>query len=272
MPLDDVSDSEEEKMDVSDSDEGKDLGDEIEASEVHGEPLAKRRALGVDGAIDGESAPRWSNPDPYSVLPPVEDSTRKRKDPVKLIRKAFKSVEHAAATENQVSANVDFISFDDGEDDAGSLSERHFSTAPQQELKILLDLGADTNFIQFAQSDGYGPIGSRKRTHDDVIKRDGRPSWVSSSNPTGSLLDDWVPQSASTATPWLTTDATSSVKKAGFRLHREICDFYDFVRPRPYEQIVREELLSRLQTAVEREFPGCKLPCTSIPGIQDKVH
>lgn len=34
------------------------------------------------------------------------------------------------------------------------------------------------------------------------------------------------------------------------RLHREICDFYEFVRPQKYEQKVRETLLQRLQTFV----------------------
>lgn len=34
------------------------------------------------------------------------------------------------------------------------------------------------------------------------------------------------------------------------RLHREICDFYEFVRPQKYEQKIRETLLQRLQTFV----------------------
>lgn len=42
------------------------------------------------------------------------------------------------------------------------------------------------------------------------------------------------------------------------RLHREICDFYDFVRPQQYEQKVREALLQRLQTFV-RDRLQCEL-------------
>ena len=33
-------------------------------------------------------------------------------------------------------------------------------------------------------------------------------------------------------------------------LHKEICDFYDFVRPRPFEEAMRADLLTRLQAAM----------------------
>ena len=45
------------------------------------------------------------------------------------------------------------------------------------------------------------------------------------------------------------------------RLHKEICDFYEFVRPRKFEQTVREDLLDRLQTAVKRHLPNCNIHC-----------
>ena len=45
------------------------------------------------------------------------------------------------------------------------------------------------------------------------------------------------------------------------RLHKEICDFYDFVRPQRYEQTVREDLLQRLQEAVSKHYPGCNIHC-----------
>ena len=118
MPAEDVSDSDEEQMDESDSDmaesdannadlaNGRESGDGLE-------PSAKRRALNhrSRNAQDGASEPRWSNPDPYTVLPPIDDSQRKRKDVVKLIRKARKEAEATAAERNQVAANDDFISF-----------------------------------------------------------------------------------------------------------------------------------------------------------------
>ena len=36
-----------------------------------------------------------------------------------------------------------------------------------------------------------------------------------------------------------------------FRLHKEIVDFYEFVRPQEHEQVIRQELLDRLQNAIQ---------------------
>ena len=43
------------------------------------------------------------------------------------------------------------------------------------------------------------------------------------------------------------------------RLHKEICDFYEFVRPRKFEQAVRQELLTRLQDVVSSHIPNCNV-------------
>ena len=66
-------------------------------------------------AADGDSVPRWSNPDPYTALPPPDDSQRKKKDVVKLIRKA--RVETNSSTVNKIDAADDFISFDFGDEE-----------------------------------------------------------------------------------------------------------------------------------------------------------
>lgn len=85
------------------------------------EPPTKRRATAV-GTRDGTNEPKWSNPDPYTVLPPVDDEQRKRKDVVKLIRKARRDADDAKIAEyNQVAANDDFISF--GMDDEPAMVE-----------------------------------------------------------------------------------------------------------------------------------------------------
>ena len=44
-------------------------------------------------------------------------------------------------------------------------------------------------------------------------------------------------------------------------LHKEICDFYDFVKPKAFEQAVREELLERLRKIVKRRFPNSDVRC-----------
>jgi non-canonical poly(A) RNA polymerase PAPD5/7 len=101
-PIEDVSDSEEAEMDMSDD----------ESPTVEQPNSKKARTSGKDA--DGDSAPRWSNPDPYTALPPPDESQRKKKDVVKLIRKA--RVETSSASAAKVEAADDFISFDLGDE------------------------------------------------------------------------------------------------------------------------------------------------------------
>ena len=120
MPAEDISDSDEEPMDESDS--------EADNAEQNGngylEPPKKRRNLGLGkrNGSDGDNQPKWSNPDPYTVLPPVDEEARKRKDVVKLIRKSDLHTTAKASQHNQVAANDDFISFG-FEDDKASIRD-----------------------------------------------------------------------------------------------------------------------------------------------------
>lgn len=79
---------------------------------------AKRRALPIQ-SMEASSAPKWSNPDPYTVLPPVDESQRKKRDVVKLIRKARVAAEKGDDMQNEVAANKDFISFGFDDEYAG---------------------------------------------------------------------------------------------------------------------------------------------------------
>ena len=42
-------------------------------------------------------------------------------------------------------------------------------------------------------------------------------------------------------------------------LHKEICDYYEFVKPHNFEQVVRQELLERLQNFIQQKRPGCEV-------------
>ena len=109
LPAEDVSDSDEESMDQSESDA--DNAEQVD--DASGEPPKKRRNVGLRKryGTDEDTLPKWSNPDPYTVLPPVEEEARKRKDVVKLIRKSDLHTAAKAPQHNQVAANDDFISF-----------------------------------------------------------------------------------------------------------------------------------------------------------------
>ncbi len=134
MSADDMTDSEEELMEESKSE--KDEGERVSSitsrvDTILGrtagdsmEPPAKRRALGVkfSGLESEGNTPKWSNPDPYTVLPPLDDPHRKKRDVVKIIRRARvvsdKGIVQGGIPQSQVAANDDFISF--GFEDEGS--------------------------------------------------------------------------------------------------------------------------------------------------------
>lgn len=105
-PIDDLSDSEEAEMDISDASDN-------EAGAAG--PRAKRVRTLAEAAA-GDSVPKWSNPDPYTELPPVEDGEKaKKKDVVHLIRKArVSSVAKLSALPTDAD---DFIRCDSGDDD-----------------------------------------------------------------------------------------------------------------------------------------------------------
>lgn len=341
MLLEDISDSEEEDMDLSESDR-----EEGEAGDGIDEPHPERRALALSSDADASSVPKWSNPDPYTVLPPVDEVQRKKTDPVKAIRKAREHAEEKAAAErkaearlaeenetrekaagndtakgealkqNQVVANDDFISFgmdddnesvnddtitDPGMNDDENLESIPFShlqnlhhegqhkapgtdkakmdvdalgpppglgpRSPSTPKQIVLDFGSlqsnpmNNGLIDLTEESDPS-LGNRKRTHDDTIKgiRAPKSTVISAANPNGSLLPEWRPSPNTDGTPWLQRSNTITAN-AGFQLHKEICDFYDFVKPRKFEQDVREELLLRLEDTVRREIPYSSVRC-----------
>lgn len=122
ISTDDMSDSDGELMEESESDNDKSGGVSLitpgpeailgDFSPDSSERPAKRRALEVKKPVESVSAiSKWSNPDPYTVLPPIDDKQRKKRDVVKIIRRARVSTEKAVIPQSQAAANDDFISF-----------------------------------------------------------------------------------------------------------------------------------------------------------------
>jgi len=100
--LDELSNDEESDMDTStDTDD-----------DVRKRKLARKQSA---NQADGNSVPKWSNPDPYTVLPPSETTAGPKRDIVKLIRKAKNDAIERGEVSNAVTSNDDFISF--GDDD-----------------------------------------------------------------------------------------------------------------------------------------------------------
>lgn len=111
--LDQLSDSDEADMDMSDSDH------------QSGEPTAKRARTTIK-PDDGDSAPKWSNPDPYTALPPTEDADKKKKDMVQMIRKARVETSGARTSLPAPAADQDFLRFDSDSDEPLDDDEEFF--------------------------------------------------------------------------------------------------------------------------------------------------
>ena len=153
LSTDDFTDSDDEPMDESDPENDIShqpaLNDNDGVSDVV-EPPTKRRAVTKD-STEAATVPKWSNPDPYTVLPPVDEEPRKKKDVVKLIRKARIATEKEEATQNEVAANDDFISF--GNEDKSSNGDEGYKspgvpgapTGPRQANQPQRGQGLPTN-------------------------------------------------------------------------------------------------------------------------------
>ncbi|KAF2841114.1 hypothetical protein M501DRAFT_1000274 [Patellaria atrata CBS 101060] len=97
--------------DVSESEAEMDLGsDEDDVTGENEDSSNKQSKTVKQNANDGDSVPRWSNPDPYAILPPTGDSQGKKKDVVKLIRKAKLVTANAESTNPIIADDLDFIS------------------------------------------------------------------------------------------------------------------------------------------------------------------
>ncbi|KAJ5479415.1 hypothetical protein N7530_004924 [Penicillium desertorum] len=227
-PLSALSDSEEAEMDMSD--------------ESDAERPRKRRALALDGpqetAPAPPPAPKWSNPDPYTALPPPAETTNKRVDVVKLIRKARLDVAQKRDETDAVKQNSDFISLG-----MGFETEVSESNAPENAPK-----GPK------AQEALDPAIASRKRTRDDELKgysrKTGKPA--SRFNYDGSVVDQWKPLSPETGTPWF--EGTPVSLHVGTQLHNEILSFYHWAKPQEFEHIVRADLVNRLETVFQQRY------------------
>lgn len=220
---DDLSESDEAEMDISGESDVED----------DNEPAAKR--IRID---DDDSVPKWSNPDPYTALPPPDETQRKKKDVVQMIRKARVEAEEKKQSDNTEAA--EFISFDfsdDEEDDGASARDSqqqdvrvlNAPTGPRSSLPMALPSGLpprppENLIVPPAQPAAAkstparpGPIidltastnlGSRKRTADDKIKeRPHQPLQKGKKMKADATVESaWKPTRDEDACPWAVID------------------------------------------------------------------
>ncbi|CAI6340645.1 unnamed protein product [Periconia digitata] len=256
--LDNLSeDDSEAEMDIESDDQSDD--------DAGGGPSSKRNTARVQSQTraDGDSVPKWCNPDPYTSLPPPEETTGKRVNFVKLIRKA----KNDAATEqadgtNAVAANDDFISFgadadgnnagdEDNEDVVfvGANSSNHRPTS-----------GSLNDLSRPPPPPPAGPSQSNnKRNNKRSAESAGLPDRPQNRDVRRRLADSqvgivpsWRPRSDD-CTPWLTDNRYAYLQdKPIMWLHNEILDFYEWIAPQPKEDDIRRQLVQDIDAKFDR--------------------
>jgi len=235
------------------------------------QPPRKKIALETEAAESraNSEAPKWSNPDVYTALTGeqvLSQSSQKGLNLIKAIRKARIEQERTKEA-NAVTDNQDYLSLDMETVDSSS-KETNGS-------RVVVDLTSDAPTNPKAQinqtqtpkaknvfqdgEDVDSALGSRKRTADDVIKpslakRGRHPPKVHLALQ-GSIMPEWRPKNEKTAAPWF--NASHDPNSISIKLlSQEILDFYNFVRPKEFEDVLRNDLILRTEQGLSR---GCRV-------------
>ncbi|PSR81548.1 hypothetical protein BD289DRAFT_372501 [Coniella lustricola] len=262
--IDQLSDSDEAAMDTSDSEN------------ESGEPASKRARTVARNKTE-DNTPKWSNPDPYDALPPIEESEKKRKDMVQLIRKArVEPTTNGRAALAAPTEDEDFIRCDSDSDDAatkdqddeevfidpltynrGGASTQEAAPSPviKQAAPPLADrvtTAAPPAAPKSSAPPGLPELASRKRTHDDILKLPdhARLKPVQRQPLGGALVQEWRSRSGEVPCPWV-QPLTSKVA-VNVRFHMEVCDFYNHVKPCDFEERLRSKLVEDLNDFIDR--------------------
>ena len=205
--FDDLSDADDSEMDISES-------------EDDGQP--SKRARFDSNNKSANIGSRWSNPDPYTSLPPPDESVRKRKDVVKLIRKARVTSGPTQGSAEDVARVEDFISLDFGGDDTEhhenpSSDSRRYSPpvdAPRGPRAKDKSVGVVEEGLGRITQTGASMLGKRKR--DDkprearLIQKRGKGYYQD-----GMILREWQAVEPINPTPWYRTDDHRALEPPG---------------------------------------------------------
>ena len=294
--VEEMSDSEEEVMQESDVE-----GEEQSLVQVDTEDL------GVPKSTQSQP-PKWSNPELYTALPPTQETSKKRVDVVKLIRKARVTNDQKNNATRQLAQNEDFVSFDFEDKQKRSIAPSNAPSGPRAVLSSLngqVASGDNPESVKYPEVGNSVAVkierGKRKRSDEDEITppEPKRTKVFKSSVPDGSIRHEWM--SRGNSVPWATElhltanpafrqvtnflpdyGSLSVPSSVGYfywsrlsvlnfsdfssfcfallihsRLHKEICDFYDFVKPQDFEQSMRLDLLDRIRRSMQEYTRAC---------------
>ncbi|KAF1953657.1 hypothetical protein CC80DRAFT_507138 [Byssothecium circinans] len=212
----------------SDQSSSMDLGtDDSDSDDGAAGGRAKVARTQSNGQADGNSVPKWSNPDPYTALPPPQIG--KRVDVVGLIRKAKNDITEKTNGTNAVAANHDFISFD----------QEDVVAAPLNQIPAPAAMAVAPTALHGNAGPSRNKQG-RKRAREEYDASD--IDLVSET-----IVKHWRPPRTG-STPWATGGRYSHFKHDPLKwLRNEMYDFYESMTPTPHESGVRLNLLYRIR-------------------------
>lgn len=192
--VEELTDSEEEVMAESDNDDPA--------------RSTKRARLEVDDSMPESSKARWSNPDPYTALPPPSEAAAKRTDVLKLIRKA--RIDASLRTET-ASDQADFISFDMNETET-SVPEILPTLPPMGVASSQPVAPTQPPAVPAPPPNGVedGILGKRKRG-DDIGKHTGKSQMPATIYGDRFVRKEWYKSAGTSSTPWMTTDHSAGL-------------------------------------------------------------
>lgn len=188
--MDTASDSEDGEADDDGGDSGNPEGD---AGNGDGDNDGARKRVKSEDGTAASARPQWSNPDPYSVLPPTDLGLQPKKDIVKTIRKAKVEVSDKKSSTNAIKENADFISFDfDDEKESEDDEDNNGYVPPPTGPPTALWMPTDQELMKtYGNSE---PRGTKRKHVDDVPSK------------AGTIVTEWKAIDGSDPTPWLRRD------------------------------------------------------------------
>jgi non-canonical poly(A) RNA polymerase PAPD5/7 len=201
-----MSDDEEADMDVGSG------SDEDSAETKDGNHKAARTQ--DNDRADGNSVPKWCNPETYTALPPPEERTGKKIDFVKLIRKAKNDAAEKAESNNAVAANDDFISF--GDEDISK--DEPQSPPPEEEPRTTYrprhnPVQGSLNDLDYNEPEYNEPVASNGNQNKRSAETFDLPEPPHSSRTTKrkrveigrGIVQEWLPTANTRTAPWTNT-------------------------------------------------------------------
>ena len=214
LDLDEVSDSGEEVMEESGS-EDHDLEDD--------DNIEMKAALKI-AEENGQTSPKWSNPELYTALPPPDESQKKKRNVLKLIRRA-RVTTGDKGQKNQAATNEDFISFGLDEDQNSEDESIHGEGMPgapsgpraQNPARVLIETPhygeTEDNVVPKLKA---GIKRGRSPSDPEIEVKEPKRRKGPKTMSKGHVLEEWCAPKRGNPIPWL-SGPHETTENSGFR-------------------------------------------------------